>query len=455
MKKINLLFPILLISVLVFQSCKKDDSEVPQKSEPIEDDGLSLESEQSQLLNNNLDDLESGLLKDYLDTSNLPELEKYVVLFKSEFQPPLADVIDKSLDDRLSVSMIHERNAKNSMAVYVKDIVAQEDILDWFSVLSSGFHAELTPKQVKALYSDRNVKCVAIPPTYESDSEPIFNRANTSGNFVHGYKSGAGKKKAIWIIDKGPSLTVDGLNIDQAKSAQFYGASRSYTSHGTSVAITAAGEPRFSSQVRGTAPGAKVVLINTNLGWVSLEKALEYTFNNSRKGDIVNCSFSTGLNRGYKNRVHPLVVDLESSLLKFWGWDQPVVIAAGNQNTFASNRTPARLGMKYKDNRSKYGFIYVCANIQAVGTDQEIKSQNCTFKLNTAAKSNYGRAIRYGLIGDCQTYAGSVSGTSLSAPALCGILYHRTPSVSKPKEYEEWVRHFVGKYAYIYKVPKF
>ncbi|MCB9244821.1 MAG: S8/S53 family peptidase [Flavobacteriales bacterium] len=441
-----------LACTVVFNACK-DDADTVEPTVELEDDGQSEEGAEGEFLNQNLEDLESGKLKDYLDTNNLPASAKYVVLFKSSFQPPLAEVISKDVEDREAELGLHERNAKAKINGHVQGLVREESISHWFSVLSSGFAAELTASQVKALYRDENVKCIAEPPTYRTSAEPVYNILKTSGLFVHGYKDASSINKSIWIIDLGTSTAATELRIDITRSRSFGVSTPDPDSHGTRVSRVAAAKEHGPSNLRGIAPGARVVQLNCAMQWADLISALEYTFIYSKRGDIVNCSWGAVVGSKPKN-LNPLIVEMENDILDFAGWDQPIVIAAGNEDTYASYCTPARLGMKYKDEPSKYDFIFVVANIYASGTDEQVKKGTSPFLLNTAGSSNYGRAIRYGLVGDWETSTGDRTGTSYSAPALCGILYHQTPSTKKPKEYTQRVKHKKGKTTYYYRVPK-
>ena len=455
MNKINLKTLLALIALVVtasFVACK-DDTPIQEPETELDDDGLSEEQEEDELLEQQHLDFEAGRFKSDLDTNNLNSTDTYVVLFKSSFQPPLAETIDKSLEDRETASMMHERNVKAKVNNYIAGSVREQSITEWFTVLSSGFEAELTPDQVKQFYRDDNVKCISKPPEYKSEVSPALSMEENSGLFVHGYKSGAGKSKRIWIVDVGPSTTHTALNVDVARSKSFGGPARTSSSHGTGVAAVAAAKEYGSKGLRGIAPGAKVVCINVRMTWTSINKALEYTFIHSKAGDPVNCSFGAVLGYRPKN-VSPLILECENNLLDFEGYNQPVVIAAGNDDMFASQTTPARLGMKYKKNPSKYDFIFVVANVIATGTPTQIKNGTTSFGLNTYAESNYGRAIRYGCIGDWRTPKGIQTGTSFSAPALCGILYHQSPSTAKPKTYSKRVRHKKGKTTYYYRVPK-
>lgn len=440
------------MSSLVFASCK-DDSTTPEPETELDDDGLSEEMEEDELIEQQHLDYEAGLIKSDLDTNNLNPTDTYVVLFKSEFQPPLVETIDKSVQDREPAFQAHERNSKAKINSYLAGSVREESISEWFTVLSSGFEAELTADQVKQLYRDDNVRCISKPPEYKSEVSPSLSMDENSGLFVHGYKSGAGKSKRIWIVDVGPSTTHPALNVDVSRSKSFGGPARTYTSHGTGVAAVAAAKEYGSKGLRGIAPGARVVCINVRMTWTSINKGLEYTFVYSKAGDPVNCSFGAILGYRPKN-VSPLILECENNLLDFEGYDQPVVIAAGNDDMYASRTTPARLGMKYKKNPSKYGFVFVVANVIATGTESQIENGTTSFALNTDASSNYGRAIRYGCIGDWRTPEGVVTGTSFSAPALCGILYHQSPSTSKPKQYSKKARHKKGKTTYYYRIPK-
>jgi len=135
-------------------------------------------------------------------------------------------------------------------------------------------------------------------------------------------------------------------------------------------------------------------------------------------------------------------------------------MAAGNQGGLAAQRSPARLGLKYKDDQAKYGFLHVVANIVPTGTADQVKNATTNFALKSSEPNptNYGRAVRWGLLGTWLTkdtngsaYLGS--GTSYSAPALSGILYHNVTSNSMPKTCVNVIKYKKNGTTYTHLVP--
>jgi len=230
--------------------------------------------------------------------------------------------------------------------------------------------------------------------------------------------------------------------------------------HGNSVALIAGAREYGSANMRGTAEGARIVMLRVGDGtegfpWTSLNKGLEYCWINTKKGDSVNLSLSISSVTKDKAELAP-IIQMEANLLQYIDWEIPIVIAAGNQSIYASKRSPARLGLKYKDNQLKYGFIHVVANIIPIGTEAEIKNATTNFALK--ATSNYGRAVRWGLLGTWLRMSpeGEVSvgsGTSFSAPALSGILYNNSTNLGMPNTCLQVIKYRKDKTNFTHLVP--
>jgi len=287
---------ILILFTFTISSCKKDKT---REETPLEDDGLTEESSQITALETDLNKLGTGTLKANLDTNDLKPMEKYMVFFKSSFQKPLVDSYTGDDDGKAAASELKQREFTSKVKVdYPEDVIADTCIKEWFSVLSCGFAANLTPSQVKKLYRDDRVDYISREVLYEPEGDVGFT-AGTEGLFVHGYKKVTSTSKKIWILDAGCDLNSPYLNLDPL-SKNFYSESMSYNSdHGTRVALVAGGKEYGTANTRGVAEGARIVMVKIGLSdyfpYSLINKGLEYCWIYSKRGDIVNLSFSVSI----------------------------------------------------------------------------------------------------------------------------------------------------------------
>ena len=205
-----------------------------------------------------------------------------------------------------------------------------------------------------------------------------------------------------WVIDSGIDLNHPDLNVDQAKSRNFVSRETSpddQNGHGTHVAGTIAAIDN-SFGVIGVAAGAKVaavrVLNRRGSGSNSdVIAGVDYVGAQGKSGDVANMSLGGGIS----NALDSAVVAAASKGVKF-------TLAAGNSGISATQSSPARV------NGSN---IYT---VSAFSTGD-----------NWASFSNYGNPpVDYAEpgVGIHSTYKGggyaSLSGTSMAAPHLAGIL---------------------------------
>lgn len=216
----------------------------------------------------------------------------------------------------------------------------------------------------------------------------------------------AGTFGTAWVIDSGIDLTHPDLNVDTARSRSFLGGTttpQDQNGHGTHVAGTIAAYDNAIGVV-GVAPGARVVAVRvldrrgsgSNSGVIA---GVEYVAANGAPGDVANMSLGGGVSAA----LDTAVVNAATSGVKF-------TLAAGNETDNANNHSPAR------------------ANGTNVYTVSAFANGD-----TWASFSNYGNPpIDYAepgvsikstwLSGGYNT----ISGTSMAAPHLAGILLARS-----------------------------
>ena len=275
-----------------------------------------------------------------------------------------------------------------------------------YSSTIEGFTVQLSPEEVdmlnnsdrvKRIWPDRYFslgKPVPVPPTPPAQSVPY-------GVTRVGYASYTGTKVA-WIIDTGIDLNHPDLNVNASRGKTFV--LRTTTpeddnGHGTHCAgIVAAIDNAIG--VVGVAAGAQVIPIKVldkrGSGTMSaIIAGVDYVAANGAAGDVANMSLGGGA-------YDPL--DLAVIALGAKGIF--VSLAAGNESTDASTKSPARANG---------------LNVYTISA--------CDINDNWAYFSNYGNppvdycapgvSIYSTIKGD--TY-GTMSGTSMAAPHVAGLL---------------------------------
>ena len=226
---------------------------------------------------------------------------------------------------------------------------------------------------------------------------------------VNGGTSGVGR--TVWVLDTGIDTDHPDLNIDLARSANFITSGPNTvedgTGHGTHVAGTIAALDNGIGVV-GVAPGATVVAIrvldNRGSGTLSgVIAGVDYVAANAAPGEVANMSLGGGASSALDNAV----ISAASRGILF-------ALAAGNESTDAATRSPAR------------------ANHPNIWTVSAIDS-NDVF----AWFSNFGNppvdcaAPGVGVLSTHLNggYA-TLSGTSMAAPHVAGILLFGSPNFS-------------------------
>lgn len=217
---------------------------------------------------------------------------------------------------------------------------------------------------------------------------------------VGGPAAGANAGTA-WIIDSGIDLDHPDLNVNTALSATFLGGNSTpddQNGHGTHVAGTVAAIDNTIGVV-GVAAGAPVVSVRvldrrgsgSNSGVIA---GVDYVAGVASNGDAANMSLGGGVSLSLDNAV----VAASGSC--------PFALAAGNESTNANNSSPAR---------ANGNNIYTVSSMTSSG--------------NWSSFSNYGNPpVDYCAPGSSipSTYKdggyATLSGTSMAAPHVCGIL---------------------------------
>jgi subtilisin family serine protease len=233
-----------------------------------------------------------------------------------------------------------------------------------------------------------------------------------------GAGTGAGSGTA-WVIDTGIDLDHPDLNVDTSRSRNFStGASPDDGhGHGTHVAGTI-GARDNGIGVIGVSPGARVVAVrvlnNAGSGWNSdIIAGVDYVAANGNNGDVANMSLGGGVSQALDNAV----VAAAATGVKF-------TLAAGNESEHANNHSPARA-----NGPNVYTVSSFAKGSSATDTDDPWSSF-----------SNFGNPpVDFAEPGSSipSTYKGggyaTMSGTSMAAPHLAGILLTRsTPGSGGP-----------------------
>ena len=218
---------------------------------------------------------------------------------------------------------------------------------------------------------------------------------------------------SAWVIDTGIDLDHGDLNVSTACSANFVTRGKKSPDdghgHGTHVAGTIAAIDN-SQDVVGVAPGSTLcavrVLDNSGSGtWEWVINGVDYVGANASSGDVANMSLGGSASGSEPNALEQAIMTaVDARGAQF-------TLAAGNDGEHADNHTPARL------------------DYNGVFTVSASDSNDCL-----TSWSNYGNPpVDYAEPGASilSTAKGggttTMSGTSMAAPHLAGILLLGTP----------------------------
>lgn len=221
---------------------------------------------------------------------------------------------------------------------------------------------------------------------------------------------GAGTFPTAWVIDTGIDLDHPDLAVDVARSVNFItrdSSAEDLNGHGTHVAGTIAARDNAFGVI-GVAPGANVVAVRvldrrgsgTNSDVIA---GVNHVAQYGKPGDVANMS----LGGGVSTALDTAVVNAAAGGVKF-------ALAAGNESDDANNHSPAR----------------------ANGTNVFTVSAFATGD-KWASFSNYGNPpVDYAEpgVGIKSTWKdggyNTISGTSMAAPHLAGILLAGSPKTN-------------------------
>jgi len=228
-----------------------------------------------------------------------------------------------------------------------------------------------------------------------------------------GAGTGSGSGTA-WIIDTGIDANHPDLNVDVSRSRNFSTGTSFIdgNGHGSHVAgIIGAKDNNFG--VVGVSPGATLVAVRvlnnagsgTNSGVIA---GVDYVAANGRNGDVANMSLGGGASQALDDAV----VAAAAKGIKF-------TLAAGNESDDANNHSPARANGPN---------VYTVSSFAKGSSETDTDDPWSSF-------SNYGNPpIDYAEPGSAipSTYKSggyaTLSGTSMAAPHLAGILLVKSPA---------------------------
>lgn len=227
-----------------------------------------------------------------------------------------------------------------------------------------------------------------------------------------GAGTGAGGGTA-WVIDTGIDLDHPDLNVDTGRSRNFSSGPSADDGHGHGSHVAGTiGAKDNSIGVIGVSPGATLVAVRVlnNAGSGSNSAVIagvDYVAANGRNGDVANMS----LGGGVSNALDQAVIAAAATGVKF-------TLAAGNESEHANNHSPARA-----NGPNVYTVSSFARGTSATDTDDPWSSF-----------SNFGNPpVDFAEPGSSipSTYKGggyaTMSGTSMAAPHLAGILLVRSP----------------------------
>lgn len=275
-----------------------------------------------------------------------------------------------------------------------------------------GMAAKLTDEQVESLRRDDRV--AYIEPDRIVMLAPGGGKPGGGGSTAQtvpygiarvGYGDATGK--TAWVIDSGIDLDHPDLKVDVNRSRTFFTSGRDASSaddgngHGTHVAGTIAALNN-SIGVIGVAHGATVVAIKVldsrgSGSYSGVIAGVDYVASAAQSGDVANMSLGGPVSQALDDAV----IAAANKGIKF-------ALAAGNDSKHASGSSPAR---------ANHANIYTVSAMNSTDT--------------WASFSNYGNPpvdVCAPGVGINSTWLNggynSISGTSMAAPHVAGLLLH-------------------------------
>jgi subtilisin family serine protease len=360
--------------LLAFSSCEKSDSFVEEAPENIV-----------------LQDLKSGDI--------IPG--QYVVVFK---ESALKDVVPENLPYKEKLAMVNDRAEKILEEVAIEQYKMQQT----YASALKGFSIELSDEDADKVSKSEDVKYmipdrifILRPPWENPDPDPEPEGQETPYGIAR-VGTGDGTGKVAWILDTGIDLDHPDLNVDQTRGVNFVRTTKAPdddNGHGSHCAGIVAAKDNDIGVV-GVAAGATVVPIKVldrrgSGAYSGIIAGIDYVAATAASGDAANMSLGGG---AYLAIDEAVAAAADKGIL--------FALAAGNESTDANSKSPARVNGAN---------IFT---ISAMDSNDE-----------WAYFSNYGNPP----IDFCEpgvniysTYKGggytSMSGTSMAAPHMCGIL---------------------------------
>jgi len=376
--KTKLFILMAMAGSLVFTSCQKEDNvKIPA---------------------NETTDLE---LVSSLNGTVIPD--QYIVVLNDN-TVKLKSASEASYDERVN-------EVKQLAGSMIRTKSTSYQVKQGFAEAVKGFSVVMSKEDLAQLQNDDRVKYI------EQDKYvvlPYAKPGSGGGSTVQqvpygiarvGTRDGSGK--TAWIIDSGIDLDHPDLNVDLAKSKDFTGSrngAEDENGHGTHCAGIVAAKDN-SVGVIGVAAGASVVAVRVldrrgSGSYSNVIAGVDYVAATAKSGDAANMSLGGPVSTALDDAVKAAA----SKGIKF-------ALAAGNESDDADNHSPAR------------------ANGNNIYTISAMDSND-----NWAYFSNFGASVDYCEPGYSvySTYKSggyaTLSGTSMAAPHMCGILLFGNPS---------------------------
>ncbi|SHO65119.1 S8 family peptidase [Algoriphagus zhangzhouensis] len=334
------------------------------------------------------------------------------------------DIIPGKYIVRLNPTNINFRKTKNyaanteAMRKVSSDLLAKyrisaENIEHVYGSSIEGFSVSMTEDQYEELSKDPSVKYIendrffvlAPPPGKGPGGGGGSSPAQVTPWGIERVGGGTYNGNGIaYIIDSGIDSGHEDLNVDVSLGFNAFdkgkdgNLSQDGNGHGTHVAGTIAAVDNEIGVI-GVAPGATVVPVKVlnsqgSGSYSGVIAGVDFVTGNASDGDVANMS----LGGGFSQAVNDAVIALGSAGIK-------VALAAGNESTFAGNRSPA----------SANG-----TNIYTVAAFAEGD--------NWASFSNYGippvdfAAPGVAILSTVPGGYSSYNGTSMASPHVAGLL---------------------------------
>ncbi|RVT79588.1 S8 family peptidase [Flavobacterium sufflavum] len=361
---------------------------------------------------------------DLIEVQELSPLSNYTM---EPIEGQYVVVLKENMSGKYATQKYSERilSLKKDYLARFSDIkLTSEKVKQTYGYGVSGFAAELNEEQLLSLRKDSRIKSIEQDYTITLNPDLSILKGKPSGggggspaqvipwgiSRVGGGLSGLGK--TAWIIDTGIDLTHPDLNVDKnGRNKSFLGGidannPNDGNGHGTHVAGTVAAIDNTIGVI-GVAAGATVVAVRVldsrgSGSYSGVIAGVEYVGANGTDGDAANMSLG-----GPVSSVLNDAVIKASAKVKF-------AIAAGNESDDANNHSPS----------------------SANGTN--IYTVSAMDKSDIFAYfSNYGTSVDFCAPGVSilSLWKGggmnTISGTSMAAPHVCGLLLLGTVNSDK------------------------